>query len=155
MAKHETTDPVKKEKKDKKRKSDAVDDAAKAEKKKEKKARKSLDASAAGVDVSMADAEIVKNGDGEEKATVVKADGSLAAPLAALVPFAHPLCDEKSQKKVLKGVKKGMLAPSSRFSHELAIAIFARAPASLIPPVPRHWPLPYNGVHPLSQTPTV
>ncbi|EMC99220.1 hypothetical protein BAUCODRAFT_55619, partial [Baudoinia panamericana UAMH 10762] len=27
-------------------------------------------------------------------------------PLAALVPFANPLCDEKAQKKVLKSVKK-------------------------------------------------
>lgn len=31
-----------------------------------------------------------------------------AAPLiGALVPFAHPLADEKQQKKVLKSVKKG------------------------------------------------
>jgi H/ACA ribonucleoprotein complex subunit 2 len=29
-------------------------------------------------------------------------------PVAALVPFANPLADEKTGKKVLKGVKKGM-----------------------------------------------
>lgn len=34
------------------------------------------------------------------------------APLVgALVPFANPLADEKVQKKVLKGVKKGTLLP--------------------------------------------
>ena len=37
------------------------------------------------------------------------------APLiGALVPFAHPLADEKQQKKVLKSVKKGESLPDPR-----------------------------------------
>ena len=48
---------------------------------------------------------------------VIKEDGDsqvkvkTAPLLGALVPFANPLADEKTQKKVLKGVKKGILLP--------------------------------------------
>lgn len=54
---------------------------------------------AAGAEVN------VKEEDGtEDKKAVVKVE----IPLAALVPFANPLCDDKNLRKVLKGVKKGM-----------------------------------------------
>lgn len=115
------------EKKDKKEKKStkASDDGVKKSKKdkKDKKSRKS------DVDVSMAD------GDDTEVADVTNAlsealegdktevDGDLSVVktsadveingvnkeqlLAAMVPFANPMADEKSMKKVLKGVKKG------------------------------------------------
>merc|ERR1711939_864674 len=104
----------KKEKKDKKRKSSEmeVDEAATPAKKekKDKKARKSLDASTVegaadeedGKVTMEAPSALVKGEAGEEGEGKVK----VAVPISALVPFANPLCDEKNQKKVLKGVKK-------------------------------------------------
>ncbi|TKA73209.1 hypothetical protein B0A55_07774 [Friedmanniomyces simplex] len=59
-------------------------------------------------DIAVTDAPVEvkdEDGDGEEKKD--KAKVKVEVPLAALVPFANPLCDEKAQKKVLKGVKKG------------------------------------------------
>jgi len=99
---------AKKEKKDKKRKSSEAFDtpaaineqpAATKKEKKSKKERKPAE------DVEEIVPDTAKAEDGEEnkKAEAVKLD----IPLAALVPFANPLCDEKAQKKVLKGVKKG------------------------------------------------
>lgn len=111
----------KKEKKDKKRKHaeiaepDGDEAAMSAEKaaKREKKEKKRKGAAAEVVDVdahgdaavpdAAADVTEVKEEDVEEKEKKVKVD----IPLAALVPFANPLCDEKAQKKVLKTVKKG------------------------------------------------
>lgn len=130
MAKDKTEDHAKKEKKekkDKKRKhAEVIDDAdsepvvstlaetpAKKDKKekKERKDKKRKSSSGAAIDVdadgdvTIADASVVevKDDEEDEKKIVVKSE----VPLAALVPFANPLCDEKSQKKVLKGVKKG------------------------------------------------
>ena len=125
MAKEKVTDPAaekkeKKDKKDKKRKHDEVDEVeieivGEKIKKKDKK-RKSVDVDAdADGDVVVNDAApgaelaVVKDEDeSEDKKAVVKSE----VPMAALVPFANPLCDEKAQKKVLKSVKKGM-----RLSH--------------------------------------
>lgn len=101
MAKTESDIRDKKEKKDKKRKHEEGDDASSAKKDKKKK-RKSVD----GEDAVMDEAPVVvpvKEEDGDSK-DVVK----VQIPLAALVPFANPLADEKQQKKVYKGVKKGM-----------------------------------------------
>ena len=116
MGKTEAEIREKKEKKDKKRKhEDVADDAAtpSSAKKDKKKKRKSVDGEAA-VDVDgdavmdapkSAATELVpvKDEDGESKDAV-----KVQIPLAALVPFANPLADEKQQKKVYKGVKKGM-----------------------------------------------
>lgn len=107
---------AKKEKKDKKRKSSEAFDtpaaineqpAATKKEKKSKKERKPAE------DVEEIVPDTAKAEDGEEnkKAEAVKLD----IPLAALVPFANPLCDEKAQKKVLKGVKKGK---SRTFHHQ-------------------------------------
>ncbi len=103
----------KKEKKDKKRKhSEAaldVDDVEiVAEKKKKDKKRKSTDAGdveAIAVVDTVGDAAMddVKEED-EDK----KVDTKSEIPLAALVPFANPLCGDKDGKKVLKSVKRGM-----------------------------------------------
>lgn len=87
----------KKEKKDKKR----SDDGVKKEKKDKKRDRKSLDVSEI-VEVD-ADGDIVID---EAVAQIVNGDSS-AVPALALVPFANPLADDKSGKKVLKTVKKG------------------------------------------------
>lgn len=127
----------KKEKKDKKRKSSEmeVDEAATPAKKekKEKKARKSVDASAVegaadeedGKVTMEAPSALVKGEAGEEGEGKVK----VAVPISALVPFANPLCDEKNQKKVLKGVKKGKFLPFDVFSLFLPFA----------PPIPQRY----------------
>lgn len=113
MAKTESEIREKKEKKDKKRKHEETAEDPSSAKKDKKKKRKSVDAEAA-VDVD-GDAVInapksaatelvpVKDEDGESKEVV-----KVQIPLAALVPFANPLADEKQQKKVYKGVKKGI-----------------------------------------------
>lgn len=100
----------KKEKKDKKRKHSEVEVVAAAEEdtsvtsKKEKKDKKRKSTSGAAVDadgdVTLGDVSVVKDDEEDEKKDE-------AVPLGALVPFANPLCDDKSQKKVLKSVKKG------------------------------------------------
>lgn len=100
----------KKEKKDKKRKrEEAATEEAPAKKEKKDKKRKSDAADVeANVDVSM----ISAPADDVEDSQIVKSE----VPLAALVPFANPLADDKAQKKVLKGVKKGKIGriPSVR-----------------------------------------
>lgn len=107
--KSEKEKKVKSEKKEKRQSTDGVD---KKEKKREKKDRKST-TSIADEDVTMVDADV----DGE---TLI--DGatngettSAEIPLSALVPFANPLCDDKTTKKVLKTVKKGKPMPSLFF----------------------------------------
>ncbi|KAK3109596.1 hypothetical protein LTR53_016984 [Teratosphaeriaceae sp. CCFEE 6253] len=129
MAKDKTEDPSlakkeKKDKKDKKRKHSEVEpetavaeeatpiEAPAKKEKKSKKDRKSKTAAElaapkdvdADGDVAIADATPVEVKDEEDEEKKEKTKVSM--PLAALVPFANPLCDEKSQKKVLKGVKK-------------------------------------------------
>ena len=101
----------KKEKKEKKRKHSEVEAPAEvsavSERKKEKKdkKRKSTDADGDAIMATSPGAEvsIIKDEDSDDKKAVQKVE----VPLAALVPFANPLCDEKAQKKVLKSVKKG------------------------------------------------
>jgi H/ACA ribonucleoprotein complex subunit 2 len=68
--------------------------------KKEKKDKKKSKAGEGVAEDSIMDIDATLNGD-----DVVAAAGAVA--LAALVPFANPLADDKQQKKVLKGVKKG------------------------------------------------
>ena len=125
-----------KEKKDKKRKHDEVENDAEVEivaekKSKKDKKRKSTDADG---DVVVADAPaatevaLVKSEDEDtDKKAVVKVE----VPLVALVPFANPLCEEKSQKKVLKSVKKGMPPPptSSNTSNRTVSLMIAIAAA--------------------------
>jgi len=100
-----------------------------SEEKKDKKDKKSRKSDA---DVSMADdtevgdvtnalSEALEDGktevDGDMSVVKTSADveiNGLNAEqlLAAMVPFANPMADEKSMKKVLKGVKKGTTDPS-------------------------------------------
>ena len=121
-----------KDKKDKKRKHEEVevDDAepttslttttssAKKEKKEKKRKSAGTEAVDADGDTIVGDAvAVVKKdededeGEDERKERVKK----VVVPLAALVPFANPLCDERSVKKVLKGVKKGIVPPTQPF----------------------------------------
>jgi len=109
----------KKEKKDKKRKreSDVADAAAattddvtvtsasaKKDKKKKRKSSADVDGDAMAIDAPNGEsAVVVKDEDEDEKKVKVE------VPIGALVPFANPLCDDKSQKKVLKSVKKGKI----------------------------------------------
>lgn len=121
MAKDEVR-AEKKEKKDKKRKAaEAVDDAADGtpvkKEKKDKKKRKTAEAedeSMMDVDGGNSLVKVQTEEDGKDEKAIV------AVPVEALVPFANPLADEKSQKKVLKAVKKGMLtipSPNPPHSH--------------------------------------
>jgi len=121
MAKHEAESiekREKKEKKDKKRKhseslpadtADADVEVVSERKNKDKKRKSTADTEG---DVTMdsvnGNSEVVKLEDDEEEEKKAVAAARLNVPLAALVPFANPLCDDKAQKKVLKGVKKGM-----------------------------------------------
>lgn len=121
MAKERTEkETSKKEKKSTKASDDGVKKSKKE--KKDKKARKSD----AAEDVSMADeagdvtnalSEALEDGKTEVEGdmSVVKTSAEVEINgvnaeqlLAAMVPFANPMADEKSMKKVLKGVKKGM-----------------------------------------------
>lgn len=110
MAKDKTEAEIaaKKEKKDKKRKLEEVEDVEAVTPKKEKKKKRKSEAAAEN-DESVMDV------DGQSLVKVEEADDKkdekavVAVPLAALVPFANPLADEKAQKKVLKTVKKGTL----------------------------------------------
>ncbi|KZZ92263.1 Ribosomal protein L7Ae/L30e/S12e/Gadd45 [Ascosphaera apis ARSEF 7405] len=115
MAKDRVEKKEKKEKKDKKRsESDGVKKS-----KKEKKDKKVLSESAqneltdkllADLEKPAADAVVEAAADGdemvvdvaEETTAVVKTDG----PVGAVVPFANPLVEDKTAKKVLKSVKK-------------------------------------------------
>lgn len=70
------------------------------------------------VDANMTEALFHKleNEDQKLDVKVVTAEDAPKEPvlLGALVPFANPLADEKTQKKVLKSIKKGLsLSPSA------------------------------------------
>lgn len=97
----------KKEKKDKKRKREeaAAEEVVPKKEKKDKK-RKS---DAADVDANGDTIMTTATADDAEDAP----SGQSEIPLAALVPFANPLADDKAQKKVLKSVKKG----KPRYNH--------------------------------------
>ena len=127
MAKEKPTDPEKEakkvakaEKRAKRSETDGVhksksDGKEKAKKdKKEKKEKKDRENAAAASDVepttkllntleeTKPGSVAVKEEDGEVKVKV-----KMEPLLGALVPFANPLADEKTGKKVLKSVKKG------------------------------------------------
>lgn len=107
MGKDKSEKSSKKEKKEKRSESDGV----KKSSKKDKKSKLTENNVEAAFD------EAVKANGGstvESKEVVIVKDGNVevavvARPVAALVPFARPLADEKVGKKVLKGIKKGML----------------------------------------------
>ena len=125
MPKDKSTDPERKEKKEKKEKkrkhseaavedNDGIEVVSEKKKHKEKK-RKATDGPALDADGdvivdSTGGALAIKDESDDEKEEKKAVD----TPLLALVPFANPLCDEKSQKKVLKSVKKGTAPPSNR-----------------------------------------
>ena len=126
MAKDKTEAEIaaKKEKKDKKRKLEEVEDVEAVTPKKEKKKKRKSEA--ADNDESVMDV------DGQSLVKIEEADDKkdekavVAVPLAALVPFANPLADDKAQKKVLKAVKKGMnepLSADSTFPSELQLML--------------------------------
>lgn len=102
MAKDKVEKDKKREKKEKRSEKDGV------HKKKDKKEKKDKTALANAVDQELTtkvlngldETENVVNGEAE-----VTADG--LPPVGALVPFANPLVEDKSAKKVLKSVKKG------------------------------------------------
>ena len=100
MAKEKKDKSEKKEKKEKRAEKDGVHKS-----KKDKKEKVVVDTAALE--------SVVENGDTEELKVVVSTK-PMIIPVGALVPFANPLADEKTGKKVLKGVKKGTYMPTSR-----------------------------------------
>ena len=108
MAK-EKSEERKKEKKDKKRsESDGVSKPSKKDKKEKKASEATLTKALSEHLETVADI----TGDGDQPIAAVDVAGAGVKPLlAALVPFANPLADEKVGKKVLKGVKKCKLRP--------------------------------------------
>ena len=127
----------KKEKKDKKRKHEEANDevttvATPAKKEKKDKKRKSeVAADESAMDVDGQSALLA-----DDAAEPSDKQALASVPLAALVPFANPLADDKAQKKVLKSVKKGMrLAFSSRHYSEYTLPchIIVHNPANTHP----------------------
>ena len=99
MAKDKSDKKDRKEKKEKRSDKDGVKKS-----KKDKKSKLSGENIAAAV-------EEVSNEESPEATVSAPVDGDvvmIAKPVIALVPFANPLADDKTTKKVLKGVKKGM-----------------------------------------------
>ncbi len=120
MAKEKPTDPdkeakklAKAEKKAKRAETDGVHKSKSDKKEKKEKKEKKLAAAASEVEVTTkllntidetkSGSVAVKEENGDVKVKV-KTDSLLGA----LVPFANPLADEKTGKKVLKSVKKGI-----------------------------------------------
>lgn len=97
------------EKKEKKHSSKHAEEDGVKKSKKEKKSRKSVDANEASVlEEDEGDVTVMTNGDamdvdGDESKVAAKKE----LLIGAMVPFANPLADEKTMKKVLKGVKRG------------------------------------------------
>lgn len=89
-------------KKDKKRKAEdeGADDTPRKEKKSKRKSEGAVVVEDGAMDVDETSLVQVEGANSSSAAV-------MAIPLAALVPFANPLADDKSQKKVLKSVKKG------------------------------------------------
>lgn len=103
MAKDKSDKKDRKEKKEKRSESDGVKKS-----KKDKKSKLSGDNIAAAI-------EEVSNEEPKEVSATVPMDVETvvtAKPVGALVPFANPLADEKTTKKVLKSVKKGTQSPT-------------------------------------------
>ncbi|QDS77112.1 hypothetical protein FKW77_000903 [Venturia effusa] len=94
MAKERPEKSEKKERKEKKEKRSDIDGVKKSKSKKERKDSSPVAAPVPKVESKDADME-----DKEEKPKTV-------IPKEALVPFAHPLADDKQMKKLLRSVKK-------------------------------------------------
>lgn len=111
MGKDKAEKEKKREKKEKRAEKDGVHKSKKDKKEKKEKKDKTLLADAVekelttkvleGIDEAVA-AKTVVNGAAEPEAMEVE-----SRPVGALVPFANPLVEDKSAKKVLKSVKKG------------------------------------------------
>ena len=129
MAKEQPTDPdkeakklAKAEKKSKKSESDGVHKSKSDKKEKKEKKEKRTAAAASDADATtklLNTLEVTKPGSVavKEDDGVVKVKVKVEPLLGALVPFANPLADEKTGKKVLKSVKKGghSLAPGFEY----------------------------------------
>ena len=116
MAKEKSTDPEKEAKKlakaEKKAKRSEVDGVHKSKSDKKEKKEKKIVPAGSDADVTTKllntieetkpGSVVVKEQDGDVKVKV-----KTEPLLGALVPFANPLADEKTGKKVLKSVKKG------------------------------------------------
>lgn len=135
MAKDKSEKKEKKEKKEKRAEENGVTKPKKEKKdKKDKKERKysGADGDAATALLNQLEAEKPGSAAVQENGNVVVAvskdeDGDVEmdgegkalvkAPLGALVPFANPLADEKTGRKVMKAVKKGVFSPSLSSSY--------------------------------------
>lgn len=135
MAKEKSTDKEdrKREKHAKKAKRSEKDGVHKSKKDKKEKHRESPvkdenveEDTEMIVDANMTEALLQKleNQDPKHDVKVVTAEDVPREPvlLGALVPFANPLADEKTQKKVLKSIKKG-LSLYYEFSHIQQLAL--------------------------------
>ncbi|WPH02430.1 L30e-like protein, protein [Acrodontium crateriforme] len=133
MAKSEAEIRERKEKKkDKKRRhSEVAEDEAVVEKKDKKKDKKRKSEAAADEDGDETMMTVATVNEDEEEDEEKKVAETVDDPLAALVPFANPLCDAKAQKKVLKGVKKAAKSKSlKRGVKECVKAIRKSGPAT-------------------------
>lgn len=157
MAKEKPTDPdkaarkaAKADKKSKRSETDGVHKSSSASKKDSKNEKATPAAAAADAENIDATTKLLNKLADEAPGTVVVKDAKTGevemkaktAPiLGALVPFAHPLAEEKVCKKVLKSVKKGIyppLLPPSLFPLPLANSSQSLPPTKLTPHLPPH-----------------
>lgn len=100
-------DGVHKSKKDKKEKKDKKDKSVVADAAEKELTTKVLE----GIDQNAATEKKPVNEDANEDVEMTQADSTEAVsrPAGAVAPFANPLVEDKSAKKVLKSVKKGKI----------------------------------------------
>ncbi|CDM28557.1 hypothetical protein DTO013E5_994 [Penicillium roqueforti] len=107
------------EKKEKRADKDGVHKVKKE--KKEKKDKTTL--------VDAVEKEIVSEPmEGLEQTAVVKSEVDAVVPIGALVPFAHPLVEDKQAKKVLKSVKKAAVNKSLKRGVKEVVKALRKSP---------------------------
>ena len=120
MAKDKVDKEKKKEKKEKRAEKDGVHKTSKKDKKAEKKDKKGKTVLAEAVDKEVT-GKVLDGLEAEPPVTTTNGDVELvqteaeSRPVGAVVPFANPLVTDKSAKKVLKSVKKGMMTLHVQF----------------------------------------
>lgn len=146
MGKDKAEKEKKREKKEKRAEKDGVHKSKKDKKEKKEKKDKTVLADAVekelttkvleGIDEAVA-AKTVVNGAAEPEAMEVE-----SRPVGALVPFANPLVEDKSAKKVLKSVKKAAVNKSLKRGVKEVVKALRKSP---IPPANASLTTP-NGV---------
>ena len=121
----------KKEKKEKRSETNGVKKEKREKREKSKKLKREESPVASAVQEADVTTKLLNTLEQEKPGTVaVKADGEIEVKvkseplLAALVPFANPLADEKTEKKILKSVKKCEIYLYIQFYNTFTCALY-------------------------------